>query len=188
MLSIQSAQAHARTRTLTPNILPATIHHNGPLKIAKRYWRPQPSSASDKKTSTVYLRGRKLRGRAVKLPVGYQGYLLQKTDRDAALSDTQTRQGALRPTRVEDDEAGADGEPEEDEAEEVKVMEQKAVFDEVVVWGHEVLPEDGDEYVKGIEEWIAFAEAMHGHHHQTTDKERIPSVPVRDGLVKSQTT
>ena len=88
--------------------------------------------------------------------------MLQKTERDAvARVDPTTRQGAKRRGLVEEDGDGMEGgDEEEDEVEEVKVMEQKAVFDEMVVWGHEVLPEDGDEYVKGVEEWIALAEAV----------------------------
>lgn len=42
----------------------------------------------------------------------------------------------------------------------VKVMEQKAVFDEIMVWGHEAVPDAVDVYVKGVEEWIGFAEAV----------------------------
>ncbi|KAK0311405.1 hypothetical protein LTR01_003401 [Friedmanniomyces endolithicus] len=185
MLSLHPART---PRTLTPNILPCTIHHNGPLKITKRYWDPQPSS-DDKKTSTTYLRGRKLRGRIVKLPAGYRGYLLQKTERNAtALASSVTGQGAERAGLVEDNGDGLEGgDEEEDEVEEVKMMEQKAVFDEMVVWEHEVLPEDGDEYVKGVEEWIAFAEAIHGCH-RTADSEVASSVPVRDRVETSQST
>ncbi|KAK1816355.1 hypothetical protein LTR12_009246 [Friedmanniomyces endolithicus] len=159
MLSLQPTTRDPRT--LTPNILPCTIHHNGPLKVSKRYWQPQPSS-DDKKTSTAYLRGRKLRGRIVKLPKGYRGYLLQKAERVAVVEGSVVaRQGAKRRGLVEEDGDGVEGgDEEEDGVEEVKVMEQKAVFDEIIVWGHEVLPEDGDEYVKGVEEWIAFAEAV----------------------------
>ncbi|KAK3065928.1 hypothetical protein LTR53_017880, partial [Teratosphaeriaceae sp. CCFEE 6253] len=154
MLAIQPAP---RRRALTPNILPCTIHHNGPLKIAKRYWDPQTTSGKTDKTA--YLRGRKLRGRVVKLPEGYQGYVLQKTERDTR-PDAQTRQGAMRRmVGVERDEMGDEDDDDDDEADEVKVMEEKAIFSELVVWGHEVLPDDGDECVKGIEEWMAFAEA-----------------------------
>lgn len=42
----------------------------------------------------------------------------------------------------------------------VKVLEEAASFEEMVVWGHEVLPGSDDPYVKGVEEWIAFAEAV----------------------------
>lgn len=67
------------------------------------------------------------------------------------------------PMYLERDEMEAlnDALSEDDERpEDVKVLEQKGKFDEVVVWGHETVPEDGDEYVKGVEEWIAFAEAV----------------------------
>ena len=30
----------------------------------------------------------------------------------------------------------------------------------MVVWGHEHVPEDDDDYVKGVEEWIKVAEAV----------------------------
>lgn len=39
-------------------------------------------------------------------------------------------------------------------------MEEKGAFQEIVVWGHEAVPEEGDVYVKGMKEWIAFAEAV----------------------------
>lgn len=56
---------------------------------------------------------------------------------------------------------GRDEEGEGDEdAEPVKVLEETASFDEVVVWGHEAVPESDDPYVRGVEEWIAFAEAV----------------------------
>lgn len=54
------------------------------------------------------------------------------------------------------------GEEEQDEEIiEVGSMEQNAQFGEVMVWGHEVLPDNaGDPYVKGMEEWMAFAEQV----------------------------
>jgi len=55
---------------------------------------------------------------------------------------------------VEDDE-----EPEVEP--ETKIMEEQSNFDEIIVWGHEALPEDmGDPYVRGTEEWISFAEQV----------------------------
>jgi ribonuclease H2 subunit C len=35
-------------------------------------------------------------------------------------------------------------------------------FDDMVVWGHDRVPDSDDTFVKGIEEWISFAEAIHG--------------------------
>ncbi|KAF9635121.1 Ribonuclease H2 subunit C [Lasiodiplodia theobromae] len=53
-------------------------------------------------------------------------------------------------------------EDEEDERIEVRLMEEVGEFDEVVVWGHEVVPDETeDAYSKGISEWISFAEAIH---------------------------
>jgi hypothetical protein len=52
----------------------------------------------------------------------------------------------MKPTEADDEEA------------EVKIMEESATFSELVVWGHEMLPEDtSDPFVRGIEEWIGFA-------------------------------
>lgn len=46
-----------------------------------------------------------------------------------------------------------------EEVPEVKIMEEQATFDQVIVWGHETLPDEtADPYVRGMEEWIAFAE------------------------------
>lgn len=39
-------------------------------------------------------------------------------------------------------------------------MEQHAKFGEIMVWDHEAVPEGADVYVKGVEEWIGFAEAV----------------------------
>jgi ribonuclease H2 subunit C len=43
----------------------------------------------------------------------------------------------------------------------VKVMEEQSEFDDIMIWGHEALPEDtADPYVRGMEEWIAFAKEV----------------------------
>jgi ribonuclease H2 subunit C len=43
----------------------------------------------------------------------------------------------------------------------VKTLEEQGSFDEIVVWDHEVTPdESSDAYAKGIEEWISFAEQV----------------------------
>jgi ribonuclease H2 subunit C len=33
-------------------------------------------------------------------------------------------------------------------------------FEDLVVWGHEALPAADDTFVKGVEEWLQFAEAV----------------------------
>lgn len=55
----------------------------------------------------------------------------------------------------EDDELEGEGLPEE-----VGVILEQCCFDEFVVWGHEVLPnEKEDPYIRAVEEWISLAEA-----------------------------
>ncbi|KAL1593274.1 hypothetical protein SLS60_010882 [Paraconiothyrium brasiliense] len=67
-----------------------------------------------------------------------------------------------------------DEEDEEDEQEtvEVKIAERIGEFDEVVVWGHGGQVEAGqDMFIRGVEEWIGFAEAMHGEEGDGEGKE-----------------
>lgn len=50
----------------------------------------------------------------------------------------------------------------EEVQEEVKIAEQIGHFDSIVVWGHGgMVEEQGDEFVRGITEWVGFAEGMH---------------------------
>jgi ribonuclease H2 subunit C len=51
----------------------------------------------------------------------------------------------------------------DDEPEPVKVLESMAEFKDVVVWGHDQMPGHDDDFVKGVEEWIAFGDAIHGN-------------------------
>ncbi|KAH8434819.1 ribonuclease H2 subunit C [Aspergillus melleus] len=148
MFAIQSqprsagSETEETAKTCTPNILPCRIHHDGPVKSLKRYWEPV-SDEKDENLQTAYFRGRKLRGRRVAIPEGYEGVVAMPTER------------VLPPTRkeVEDEEA----EPEEP----VKIIEKQATFDEFVVWDHEVVPAADDTYVKGVEEWVKLAQVMH---------------------------
>ena len=43
----------------------------------------------------------------------------------------------------------------------MKVLESTASFQEVVVWGHDQVPGTDDAFVRGVEEWVAFAEGIH---------------------------
>lgn len=52
------------------------------------------------------------------------------------------------------------GEQDEEREEPLKILETQATFDEFVVWGHEIVPAADDPFVKGVEEWIKFAEAV----------------------------
>ena len=150
MLSIQP-QSHPKK--VTPNILPCTVKHNGPISAAERYWSPITTEADG--TSTAYFRGRKLQGRKIALPAGYIGAVLQKTD---TLVIEKPEPAAVR--QEEDDENLMEDITAQPEKIETRVMKQQSSFGEIMVWGHEMVPEDGDVYVKGVQEWIGFAEAV----------------------------
>ncbi|TVY32132.1 Uncharacterized protein LSUB1_G007319 [Lachnellula subtilissima] len=132
MLAIQKSKSHKGQ--CSPNILPCRVNHNGPVNASKRYWEVR-TSVDNKPTS--YFRGRKLHGKKLKIPKGYQGIVVSRTDK-------------ILP-------AGGDGDGEGEESPEVKVMEEQAGFAELMVWGHEALPDGlADPYVRGVEEWVAF--------------------------------
>jgi len=148
-------------RKLAPNCLPCAINHNGPVPAPERYWKPSvdSDSADGDKHPTSYFRGRKLRGRVVKVPEGYQGVVLEKGKEDGgAAQDGKRTAGVKRP--VQDEEEDEDEDMDGAEPVETNTLEQKAAFEEIVVWGHEVVPEEDDVYVKGVEEWMKIAEAV----------------------------
>ncbi len=55
---------------------------------------------------------------------------------------------------------GEEGEEGEEEQEEVTVLNEVGSFDKVVAWNHESVVDGDDAFVKGLGEWIAFAEAV----------------------------
>ena len=178
MLAISS---HNATQKLTPHLLPCTIHHNGPVTVAQRHWEPQetqsPSSTSTPEngphitttdsfsggktgTQMAYFRGRKLKGRDVKLPKGYRGMVVEK---DASNGEASARPGEKQHLRQKGDDRGEkNGDDDDDEAPSVPVhkLQQTAVFDRMVIWNHETIPGDDDVYIRGLNEWIDFAETV----------------------------
>ncbi|KAK0512036.1 hypothetical protein JMJ35_005164 [Cladonia borealis] len=150
MLKLPSPPSDTSKRS-TPHLLPCCIHHNGPVDATPRYWNPVISE--DGKLE-AYFRGRKLKGREVGIPEGYTGRVVCKDD---------TGKGGGEGIR---ERGGGDGgelgeEDDEEEGGEGEALEEVASFDRVVLWGHESLVEGDDMFVKGVEEWIGFAEAMH---------------------------
>ncbi|KAI9878159.1 MAG: hypothetical protein M1830_001728 [Pleopsidium flavum] len=169
MLSIQSKTE--QPQKCTPNVLPCRVHHNGPANATERYWSPS-TDADGKKVA--YFRGRKLDGKCVKIPDDYRGVVMRSTDRklprglhSAGPSHVFTNAAA---EQVDDEE---DDEEEEEEEEPVKILEERASFDEVVLWGHESMPDKNDLYAKGIDEWISFAETMHSTFSTSPDAQDV---------------
>ncbi|KAL4901893.1 hypothetical protein BDW74DRAFT_159138 [Aspergillus multicolor] len=149
MFAIQSQHKSSESKDekstdkCTPNILPCRIHHDGPVESLNRYWTPKADS-EDKDLQTAYFRGRKLRGRRVHLPEGYEGVVVTHTDREM-------------PTATSCETVSEEGECDEP----IKVLEKQATFGDYMVWAHEIIPAGDDSFVKGVEEWVKFAEAMH---------------------------
>lgn len=97
------------------------------------------------------MRGRKLHGKAVKLPEGYHGVVVEKTEAKP--------QSSSREQESIDEDVEIVETPEEQLA--VGTMRGKAAFEEVMIWGHESTSDSGtDPFVRGMEEWIAFAEQV----------------------------
>ena len=95
-------------------------------------------------TRVSYFRGRKLHGKAMKLPDGYRGVVVEKQ----------------APTPAAEEEVINVDQDEAEEHVPLGSLEAKAEFDELVVWGHEsVADAASDPYVR-IEEWTALAEQV----------------------------
>ena len=157
------------------HLLPCRIHHDGEVGPVESYWNPiegegettlyfaipqthhlnnafgqQHLTGRTGGQKTAYFRGRKLHGKTMKLPAGYHGAVVEKGE----------------PKPVDADAINGDGDaeiPEEDREEplEVGALSGKTSFDEIVVWGHEAVADSSDDpYVRGVEEWISFAEQV----------------------------
>jgi len=155
MLALQKSKAHQGT--CTPNVLPCRINHNGPVDASKRYWNSSmrgmllvllveqhtDMDRIDGKT-TAYFRGRKLHGRELKVPKGYKGVVMSKTERVLPRGKTD----------------GVEEDDEEEKVEEVKIIEEVGAWDGIIVWGHEALMDEADPYVRSVEEWMGFSAAV----------------------------
>lgn len=98
-------------------------------------------------TRIAYFRGRKLHGRAVKLPDGYRGAVVEKR--------------APPPPAAQPEHDATDLQQEEAE-EHVPLgsLEAKAEIEELVVWGHEAMADAASDPYMRIEEWTQMAEQV----------------------------
>lgn len=99
----------------------------------------------------AYFRGRKLHGKALKVPEGYRGVVVEK--KEAPTSQTPSIE---RPEEVVDVDA-----EKSDLDVPLGALETQADFAEMVIWGHESIAEaSSDPYVRGVDEWIKLAEQV----------------------------
>ncbi|KAI0380405.1 ribonuclease H1 small subunit [Hypomontagnella monticulosa] len=133
------------------HLLPCRIHHDGNIDPMNTYWNPSEDQAD--RTKTAYLRGRKLHGKTVKLPEGYYGSIVEKSEPKKP-EDTK-KEGAVEVIDLEE---------ESDDQLETGAMQGKATFNEVMIWNHESLADPSeDAHLRGVEEWISFAEQIHSY-------------------------
>ncbi len=104
----------------------------------------------------AYFRGRKLKGKEIKVPEGYQGVIVTDAGKQ---KNAANKVGMLNSVG---DRARAMYEDNEDEEEEddINVLEEVSSFSDIMIWGHETIAESDDAFVKGMGEWISFAEAV----------------------------
>ena len=93
-----------------------------------------------------YFRGRKLKGQEVDLPQGYRGVIVKEAGKETCLQSY--------------DKEDFDGEEGEEEQEEATLLKEVGSFEKIVVWNHESMVNGDDAFVKGVSEWIDFAEAV----------------------------
>jgi ribonuclease H2 subunit C len=114
----------------------------------------------------AYFRGRRLLGREIVLPPGYKGVLARTTERTVPLgeirNDGHCAEGGMQEQDMQEEE---DEEPEE----QVKILEKVGAFERVVVWGHDALPGDEDQFVRGIGEWIGFSAGVNGYEEEDAE-------------------
>ena len=117
----------------------------------------------------AYFRGRHLHGTTVPLPDNYTGAVLHVTDKQLPHSQAQ-RHAQIEEDREDDDEDAAEGEEVE-----INIAEQIAEFEEVIVWEHGgAVDGEQDMFVRGLTEWVGFAESMHADEEEgaATDTEK----------------
>ncbi|CAN8102533.1 unnamed protein product [Discula destructiva] len=145
MLSVQTSRSPAKVR---PNLLPCRIHHDGCVGSTSTYWTPSVD-LDGKKIS--HFRGRELHGKALKVPEGYRGVLVEKKD---APKPEARRQDQL--------EEVIDLEAEEELP--LGALETQGEFDEMVIWGHESVAEAAsDPYARGMDEWMQLSAQIHSY-------------------------
>lgn len=86
------------------------------------------------------------------VPEGYRGMVVMMEEEEKKQKGTDLEKGKLR---IEQDE-----EEDGDRVQTIGALEEVAEFEEVVLWDHEAVRSGEDAFVKGMEEWIRFAEVV----------------------------
>lgn len=82
------------------------------------------------------------------VPQGYKGIIVKEAGKEKTAFEKIEKESL-------------EGEGGEEEQEEVTVLNEIGSFERVVIWNHESMVDGDDAFVKGLGEWISFADAMH---------------------------
>lgn len=85
------------------------------------------------------------------VPEGYRGVVVMMEEKEKKGADLE--KGKLR-IEEEDEEEEGEG------TQTVGTLKEVAEFEEMIVWDHEAIRSGEDAFVKGMEEWIRFAEVV----------------------------
>ena len=166
MLKVSDSEDRVR-KHCTPNILPCRIHHDGPVEASPRYWAPEAAQGQSSlglilpsaqrrvclSFSTIdgkpeaYFRGRKLRGQEIAVPQMYRGVIVKEAEKEKT-----TLEGIEK--RI------SESEDEQNDQEEMTVLDEVGSFVKILIWNHETMVDGDDAFVKGLNEWLGFAEAV----------------------------
>lgn len=143
----------------------ATLNGTGSPPKKVKVWNicPSPPAIVDTQQakSHAYFRGRHLHGTAIPIPEGYTGAVLRITSEPVQQAQAQSRQ------HTEDEQEDDDDDEDDQMKVDTRIAEKMATFDEVVVWGHaSEVDARQDAVIRGMREWIGFAEAMHTHEEE----------------------
>ena len=86
------------------------------------------------------------------MPEGYQGVIVQDAGKERKPKEDKVR------AMMQECEAGE--EEQDEDQEELGLLEEMGSFENIVVWGHESVAGNEDPFVRGMIEWISFAEVV----------------------------
>ncbi|KAK9463254.1 ribonuclease H2, subunit C [Lipomyces oligophaga] len=142
-----SIGASKNPRRVSLHVIPCKIHHTGSAKVGKYF---PVKHLPDEKHYEAYFRGRRLLSDRFDLKdLGYTGMMMP------AISEAKASQT---------DEYSNDFDDYSDYSDEIKEKlpewNKKAEFNEVYIWGHDSAPENNNDWVDALREWITFTQAV----------------------------
>ena len=91
-----------------------------------------------------------MKGQEVEVPQGYRGVIVKEAGKEKTAFQKSEDEGYEK-----QGEAGR-----EEEQEDTTVLNEIGSFDNLFLWNHESMITEDDAFVKGLSEWIGFAEAV----------------------------